>query len=410
MNNISIEPGKNDSRISFPQVSTKSRTIQPIDLKAVDRVELSEATIEKPSRMLLELLRTSLKDNKADQSVFQGATREDWSKVIQLAERASVSGFAFDGVSKLEKGTVPPNVVFDMFDFIRAAESKYAKQEAAVGELSATLSKKGIDTIVLKGLGLSLNYPHPTHRHGCDIDIFTRLKDTVTEGRSNATKILDDMMAKDGVEVEEYGNAKAKHSKFKYNGLTIENHRFFVNKYNMKSAGLVDKLLHEKLNPVEKVLPNGTKILVPSNEFNTIFLAQHAFQHFVFGGIDLHNLVDWSMHIDKNGLTVPKELKGTQLEKFMYALTNVSNKYLGTDVKVPEDKEFEQKVINKIVSLKENNPPKGINNFELLLFKTKRFLHNYKETKPYTEKSIFSTIAKSIKHKIHHPETVFRRL
>lgn len=410
MNNISLDLGKKDSRISFPQVSTPQVPTKAINFKTVDKVEFSEKPMEKSSKMLLSLLRASLRNEKGDPSAFKDATREDWTKLMKLADRASVAGFAFDGVSKFKKGTVPSDVVLDMYDFIKASESKYAKQEKVVGELSATLAEKGIDTVVLKGLGLSLNYPHPTHRHGRDIDIFTRLKNTVTEGRSNATEILDDMMMSRGIEVEEYRDPKAKHSEFEYKGLNIENHKYFVNKEHMKGAKLVDKLLHEKLNPVEKVLPNGTKILVPSTEFNTIFLAQHAFQHYAFGGIDLHNLVDWSMHIDKNGLKVPEELKGTKLEKFMYALTNVSNKYLGTNVKAPEDKEYEQKLITKIVNINENRPPKGINNLQLIMFKTKRFIKHYNETKEYTERSFLDTIVASLRYKFKHPDSVLRRL
>ena len=271
-----------------------------------------------------------------------------------------------------------------------------------------TTVEKGIELIQLKGLGLSMDYPIPQHRHGRDIDIFTRYKGTVTEGRSNSTDFIDDLMMGKGINVEDCKDPKAKHSEFFYNGLMVENHKYFVNKESMPEAKLVDELLHKKLNPETKILPNGTKVLVPSKEFNTIFLAQHAFQHYAFGGIDLHNLVDWSMHIKANGLEVPEELKGTKLETFMHALTNVSNKYLGTNVEVPENEKYEKDLIKRILHPEPDCPPKNLNDAQLFLYKTKRFLNNYSRNKELTGNTLTKTIMKSVKYHLRHPDSILR--
>ena len=380
---------------------------------SIDKVEKlgGVKSDEKATKMLLALIKSSLSGEELDASVFKGANHHDWMELINVSNRASMTGFAFDSLGKLPKGTVPTAITLKMADFVREIENKYARQENVISDISKQLSDKGIETITLKGLGLSLNYPVPQHRHGRDIDIFTRLKGTVTEGRSNATDILDDMMVEKGIEVEDYKVPKIKHSEFFYNKLMVENHKYFVNKESYPEARIIDALLHKKLNPVEKVLPNGTKILVPSTEFNTMFLAQHAFQHYVGGGIDLHNLVDWGMHIKENGLKVPKELEGTKIEKFMYALTNVSNKYLGTKVDAPKHPEYEKDIFSRILNPDlRDSIPETSTDLEVILLKTKRFVKHFNETKELTGKSFIGAFMRSAIAHLRKPETILKRI
>ena len=403
--------------ISVDNIQPKKNNVKRVSIytNSVDKVEKfgGVKSDEKATKMLLALIKSSLSGEEIDKSAFKGANYHDWAELLKVSNRSSMTGFVFDSLGKLPKGTVPVDITFKMADFVKEIENKYARQEAVIGDISKQLSEKGIDMVALKGLGLSLNYPVPQHRHGRDIDVFTRLKGTVTEGRSNATEILDDMMMEKGIKVEDYRVPNIKHSEFFYNDLMVENHKYFVNKESYPEAIIIDKILHKKLNPVEKILPNGTKILVPSSEFNSIFLAQHAFQHYAGGGIDLHNLVDWGMHIKENGLEVPKELKGTKIEKFMYALTNVSNKYLGTKVKVPENPEYEKDLFSRILNPDFKEPvPQNAGELEVLWFKTKRFVKTFNERRALTGKSFTKDFAKAVIHSIkahlRKPETILR--
>ena len=394
-----------------PKKNLKKASI--ITTNSIDKVEKlgGVKSDEKATKMLLALIKSSLSGEELDASVFKGANHHDWMELINVSNRSSMTGFAFDSLGKLPKGTVPTAIILKMADFVREIEDKYARQESVISDISKQLSDKGIETVTLKGLGLSLNYPVPQHRHGRDIDIFTRLKGTVTENRSNATDILDDMMVEKGIKVEDYKIPNIKHSEFFYNKLMVENHKYFVNKESYPEAKLLDALLHKKLNPVEKVLPNGTKILVPSNEFNTMFLAQHAFQHYVGGGIDLHNLVDWGMHIKENGLEIPKELKGTKIENFMYALTNVSNKYLGTKVDAPKNPEYEKDIFSRILNpdLRESIPETATD-MEVILLKAKRFVKRFNETKELTGRTFVGSVIRSIVVHLRKPETILKRV
>lgn len=200
-------------------------------------------------------------------------------------------------------------------------------------------------------MGFSLNYPDPQKRFGGDIDVFTFKHGTdFSKPENNMTHKFDTLFEKLGTEIKD---VNPKHSGFKYKGMPIENHRTFLDvdsKYvKVPDAEKMNTYLMKHLSPKQKVLPMGTKILVPSKEFNTVFMAYHSMTHFIGGGINFHHLADWAVLIHKFGLNIPQEVNGTALEKFMYAMTNLSNKYLGTKVNVPENKKLEDAVFDKIL-------------------------------------------------------------
>lgn len=391
-----------NNRIAFKANSSRLRA---------DRVEkIGEASpTEKPTRMLMSLLKSSISGGDVNMAPFKGANYHDWDKLLEIANEASVTAVAFESYPKLPKGTIPADIAAKMYEIQCETEAKHAHQEKILGELSERFAKDGIETVQLKGVGFSMNYPQPNHRFGGDIDLFTRFKGTVTENRSNSSDIIDNQMVREGRHVDDYNLPKVKHSEFEYDGVRIENHRYFVNKERLSEARKIDSFLHKSLNPRTQILPNGTKILVPSKEFNTVFMAQHAFQHFVFGGIDLHHLTDWAVHIKENGLEFPNELKGTRLEKFTYAFTNLANRCLGTGVKVPADKEFEEKLLNTLLNPESETAPAGLNDMELIAFKTKRFIRKAKHAKKYGGRNIARVFVESVINKLKNPSTILRR-
>lgn len=398
------------------KISYTSNTERKINLSSIHNVDKLEKIgntnpYEKPTKMLLSLLKGALSDEPIDNKEFKNANYADWQTMLNISKDSSVTGIALDATKKLPQNTIPKDIEMKMFEIQKEAEIRHAKQEKIIGKLSDKFAKKGIETIQLKGLGLSMNYPEPTHRFGGDIDIFTRLKGTQTQDHSNAYDIINDMMEHDGLEVESHNHSKkTKHSEFDYDGVRIENHRYFINKERIPEAKKLDEYLHKVINPHSQKLPNGTQILVPSKEFNTVFLAHHAFQHFAFGGIDIHHLTDWSTHVRKNGLELPNEVKGTKFEKFTYALTNLSNRYLGTNVKVPEDKKFEDKIFEMLIHPEEEEIPKNLNKVEILAFKVKRFFKRASNSKEYTGQSYFSSFSKSFINKMHDPASLFKRI
>ena len=389
-----------------PAFTSQKQTLNVDKVEKINNISPNE----KPTKMLLSLLKSSLMGGNVDTEAFKGANRYDWEKLLEIANEASVTAIASDSCYKLPKGTIPTDIAIQMFEVRKETEQKHELQEKILDTLSKKFEKENIETVQLKGVGLSMNYPVPQHRFGGDIDVFTRIKGTVTQNRSNASDIIDNMMVSEGYSIDDYKMPKIKHSEFEYNGVRIENHRYFVNKEILLEAGKIDEYLHKTLNPRQQILPNGTKILVPSKEFNTVFLAQHAFQHYVFGGIDLHHLTDWGMHIKENGLNFPKELNGTKLEEFTYAFTNLSNKYLGTKIDVPANKEYEADIFKTILNPASDAMPEGLSNIEVLAFKFNRFMKKAKRAEKFGGHNAISALARNIALKLKDPSKLLVRI
>ncbi|GEM_PF-3948358 len=380
---------------------------------AVDTIERPAGifdTREKAVKTTLGLLKSALNGEKADASLMKGATYQDWDKLIKIANNSAVTPMVYDAVKEFPEGSVPPKILQRMKNLTLQSEFQHAIQEDAITDLSDKFAKQGIETIQLKGIGFSMNYPVPQHRFGGDIDIFTRKEGTTTDGYSNSWNETNKIMLNEGVNVEDYKRKHHKHSEFKYKGANIENHNYFLNKESIPDAKKIDAYLHKVINPREQALPNGTKILVPSKEFNSVFMAHHAFQHFAFGGLNMHNLTDWAVLLKKDGLNFPDELKGTKFEKFVYAFTGLSNKFLGTNVKVPEDKEYEQKIFEKMTTPPPKFVPAHKNRALAFVDKMKWVYNNEKAAAEYTGGSAKKAMVDLLLQNLTNPKSILRKV
>ena len=244
-------------------------------------------------RMLLALLKASLNETTPLTCWFENATEEDWKKCFQLSKVQGVLALAWEGVMRLPAELLPPiNLKLRWAIVVEKYEEKYERYCKTIHDLSTFYAKHGIETIQLKGVGLSSYYPVPSHREGGDIDIYTRSTDTSVMTNQEASDLADKLMKDQGIDVEMH---TYKHSNFYYQGIPIENHKFFVNVMGYQLAAQVDKWLMRDLRPQTVHLQDGKyAIQIPSDKFNTLFVIFHAMQHYG-EGISLHHLYDWAV-------------------------------------------------------------------------------------------------------------------
>lgn len=396
-----------------------SKPIESQTINSIQQVSQMKNPNYIPSKMLLSLLKCGLNgDTKVNAELFKGRTDEDWVRMYNLGHDNAVTPILLEGLEKSPEINAPKEVIEAMQETDMYAKRYHMKQERVLGEVMNISAKKGIDVVPIKGIGFSLNYPNPQRRFGGDIDVFTFKHGTdFSEPENNMTNVFDEIFEKRGIDVKK---TNPKHSEFEYRGMPIENHRTFVdvkNRYlHVPDALKINNYLLKHLKPTEQTLPMGTKILTPSKEFNTVFLAYHSMTHFIGSGINFHHLADWAVHIKKNGLKVPEEIKGTSVERFMYAMTNLSNKYLGTKVKAPEDKKLENAIFNKMVDplnqYGENSVklPTSKNPLAIIKYKFEKLNAKCKEAQMFPEfyskqeRSLPRKILNSIKLHILNPE------
>lgn len=399
--------------ISNPKLNPNKPTdFYKLPTQGIDALEKIGETNKKtvPAKMLLSLLKGGLNGEKADSKIFVGRSYEDWVNMYNLAHDNAVTPVALEGLKQTPDIKVPEDVRTNMEINADFAKKYHGGQEKVLKEFTEMTAAHGVDTVQMKGVGYSMNYPNPTARFGGDIDVFNYKHGTdPSNPKNNMSFFVDKIAAKAGMVYEDHGY---KHSQITHRTMPIENHRSFLNVESAPIAEKMNKYLYKVLNPVKETLPHGTKILVPSKEFNTVFISFHAMQHFVGGGINFHHLADWAVHVKKHGLKVPEEAKGTKFEEFMYAFTNLSNKHLGTNIKVPENKKLENAIFNKMLNPEKvpgfENVPNTKNPIKILQYKLNRLKASQASkcefwgTKPESTAKI---ILKSIKAHFKKPET-----
>lgn len=323
-------------------------------------------------KMLLELMKASLHSITPDTTFFENASAEDWHECAQLSAKQGVLIIAWDGMTKLPPNLQPTRSLRISWQLaVENYEKNYKKYCQVAGELTDFYQQHGIETIVLKGVGLSTYHPTPSHREGGDLDIYTRSANPNVMSDKEANLLADKLMEEQGIEID--NSHTKKHSNFTFKNIPIENHRTFLDLDRCTLAPTVERILSEKVAPHQVTLETGNQILIPSDEFNVLFVAFHTAQHYG-SGITLHHLYDWACLINRFGLMLPHTLSERHFLNGIYALTNLCNQYLGTSVSVPENKKMANEILNEMINpiLKRKIPP---HRWESIKFRIHRFLY-----------------------------------
>lgn len=284
--------------------------------------------------------------------------KEDWSKVVERSLQHGVASIAFDGVQRCydQIAFFPLDVETKLkwLGYVSLQELTYWQQEGLIAELARFYHKHGIKMMVLKGWGLSLNYPKPNHRPCTDLDIY------LFGEQKRGDKLLSEEL---GIEID---NKHHHHSVFQYKDLSVENHYDFINVYSHLSNGKIEKRLKELVNEaVCKKMADGTEIWLPSADFNALFLLRHMASHFAGSEMIIRQILDWGLFIEKQYREVNWEelipfIKVLNMHHFLGAVNYICYHYLGFDQKLFSfyvDESFGDRVFQELFN-SENFKPK----------------------------------------------------
>lgn len=218
-----------------------------------------------------------------------------WKRVCDIAEMQGLSALCLDAIQQDKELSArivsSPEGKKQMLRMLGASvlqERQYAKYEKAVKGLSAFAAECDLQMVVLKGYGLSLNYPTPAHRPCGDIDVY------VVSSAEEACeyRLLDNAVEqKLGIKVD---GSSQHHSRFVFNGVMVENHITVMDPDSHKEYFELNRLLAaEAVMGVREV--NG--ILLPSFRFYSIHLLAHMAGDFASTGTDLRRLLDWATFV-----------------------------------------------------------------------------------------------------------------
>ena len=147
----------------------------------------------------------------------------DWKAVRNLASGQGLAAIVLDGVKVLmEKGSsalasMDIDFKFDwMAESVVVYEQRYKEYRKTIASLAKFYAEHGFKMMVLKGYGLSLNYPIPKHRPCGDIDIW----------QFGQYKEADEALSQElGIEID---NGHHHHTVFGYKGYAVENHYVII--------------------------------------------------------------------------------------------------------------------------------------------------------------------------------------
>ena len=260
---------------------------------------------------------------------IEALNHDNWNDVATLAFMHGVGAIAFDGIQRAIDEHVPIDIdVQTKLKWIGAThqqEINYKKQESLIASLAKFYQQHGIKMMVLKGWGLSLNYPVPSHRPCSDLDIY------LFGEQERADRLVETEL---GVKID---NGHHHHTVFVYNGLTVENHYDFLNVYSHRSNREIEKKLKEICCSGNQAVPiNGVEVYLPSADFNALFLLRHMAVEFAATGISFRQIIDWGVFVKNYHNAVKWDsflslVKEYNMHDFLDAVNYICYTHLGFD-------------------------------------------------------------------------------
>lgn len=333
-------------------------------------------------KILLTLVRYAV---RGDCGEILPSKDTNWDSVFALANYQAIPALAVDGLQLYlsenpdahpfaNETAVDNKKRMQWLGQFFAYERLYAKHERTMINLARTYAQAGISMMVLKGYGLSLDWPVANHRLMGDLDIynFGRWRDA------------DALITKElGIKVDE---KHEHHTVFCFEDISVENHYDFINTKAHRDAPKIEtrlKRLSEK--GCKKIEVQGVTVYLPSADFNAIFLMRHMGQHFAGEHINLRQVLDWGFFVKAHHQEINwKEAIDFLKETGLYTLSNQINaicvNYLGFAENIFPTIERNESLTQRILSdilhpeFAEEKPATGL--LPILSFKFRRWWHN----------------------------------
>lgn len=321
----------------------------------------------------------------------------DWRTVIEYARQQGLLALCFDALELIDAEQRPPkNILFEWMGQVVMYEKYYSKYKDAIRNLAAFYSEHSIKMLVLKGYGLSLDWPKPNHRPIGDIDIYL-----FNEWQRADILVYNKL----GVKIED---GHEHHTIFNYMDFAVENHYDFINTKVMSYAVSLEKWFKQEANNAYVHNLSETIVYLPSAQLNAIFLMRHLGSHFSGSEATLRQILDWAFFIDNHSKEVDWDnavamLKSIGIYKFFCQINAICVDYLGiSETKFPpierdeylKKRIFQDILMPQIIKIDRSN---GL--LKVVALKIKRFLANgWKRKLVYNDSLLKQFLRGSIAH------------
>lgn len=318
--------------------------------------QAQEFSLSKTKQALLMLVRLSI--GKEPNPHFPDHI--NWPRLIELANMQGLAALASDGlqvyydthpqVDAATQAVLDPlyarefNIPRLQFLGMPNHQRKlYRQHEQAVGNLARFYARHDIPMMLLKGHGLSLNYPKPELRPSGDIDIYLFGK-----WREADRAIHEEM----GIKVED---GVGHHTFFDFQNEHVENHYNFLSvlyRHSNRKMEIELKQMAQDMSYATDI--NNQTIYLPSPNLNALYLLRHASSHFATEGISLRHVLDWAFFVEKFGNQVDwswlvERARYYNMHRFLSCIDQISIQYFGFSPSIFPVLEIDSDLVDKIL-------------------------------------------------------------
>ena len=235
---------------------------------------------------LLALIRSALWG-----TLPEGLSKDvDWTKIARIAKQQTLVGLMADGIAKLPAESRPDEKMMQRLQayLVRNLQAHMLISSRLADTLDI-LRSAGIEPVLFKGHGLALNYPDPMSRQCGDIDLYIP--------RAHYDKAVEVCMGHFGKGMHDAESVKHYHLENK--GVSVELHRIAETLPGLCANRRYQKwtLMNLENSELRKVDIDGVTVSLPPHGFNAIYVMNHAWHHFVVGGIGLRQICDWTVYL-----------------------------------------------------------------------------------------------------------------
>lgn len=251
---------------------------------------------ERVRDVFFSLLRSALWGGELDVEV-RDISRTDLGGVIKMAKSQTVLGLiAHELMTHKEFSEMLGSESRERLTLmVQENFFHYQRLNAVLLSVVLELRKHGIDPVLLKGQGISKYYPIPELRQCGDIDIYV--------GQENFAKSCDVIGAMSTPEDHQGDIQSLKHFHTRIGTAYIEIHRFTdvysSRKYNLIYQNISDIGVRQNLVKLDFI---DAHISTPSIDFNSFYIFNHFWHHFIADGVGLRQICDWAclLHANKD--------------------------------------------------------------------------------------------------------------
>lgn len=246
--------------------------------------------------------------------------RVDWPAIYKMSKKQVLAGVVLDGVQRLfdacpDENALPPalsalNGMCELkskwFSYVISSyDRRYTAYRAALGRLAHFYNSHGYRMMILKGYGLSLDWPVPQHRPCGDMDIWL----------FGQWKEADAALSREkGIYID---NSHHHHTVFDFEGYMVENHYDFVNVYSHRSSRDMESVFKRLgMDDSRSCDIDGERVILPSANLGALFLLRHTLLHFAAEGVNLRQILDWGFFIKAHYAEMDKEWFESTLDRF----------------------------------------------------------------------------------------------